>query len=62
MQTVLKVLGVAVLIVVGFKVLFWVLGVAVSLLFWTLVVGAVLLVGAGTYAVLKGKSGRKALR
>ncbi|MGH3821387.1 MAG: hypothetical protein ACRDRA_00850 [Pseudonocardiaceae bacterium] len=62
MQTVLKVLGIAVLIVVGFKVLFWALGVAISMLFWTLVVGAVLLVGAGTYAALKGKSGRNALR
>lgn len=62
MSTVIKVLGVAALIWIGFTVLGFVLGLAFKLLFWALVVGVVLVVGSAAVAALKGKSGPKALR
>lgn len=62
MQTVIKVLGIAALIWIGFTVLVWVLGVAFKLLFWALVIGVVLVVGSAAYAAVKGRSDRKALR
>lgn len=62
MSTVIKVLGIAALIWIGFTVLFWVLGVAFKLLVWALVIGAVLVVGSAAYAAIKGKSNRRALR
>ncbi|HET9117852.1 MAG TPA: hypothetical protein VFN75_07230 [Pseudonocardiaceae bacterium] len=62
MQTVIKVLGIAALIWIGFTVLIWVLGVAFKLLFWALVIGVVLVVGSAAYAAVKGRSDRKALR
>jgi hypothetical protein len=61
-QTVIKVLGIAALIWIGFTVLVWVLGVAFKLLFWALVIGVVLVVGSAAYAAVKGRSDRKALR
>lgn len=62
MHTVIKVLGIAALIWIGFTVLFWVLGVAVKLLLWAVVIGVVLVVGSAALAAVKGKSGPKALR
>jgi hypothetical protein len=61
MQTLIKVLGTIALIWIGFMVLGWVLGAALQLLFWALVIGAVLFVGSAAYAAVKGKSGHKAL-
>ncbi|MGB6162835.1 MAG: hypothetical protein WCF33_04715 [Pseudonocardiaceae bacterium] len=61
MQTVIKVLGIIALIWIGFTVLGWVLGVALTLVFWALVIGAVLFVGSAAYAAVKGKSNRHAL-
>jgi hypothetical protein len=61
-QTVLKVLGIAALIWIGFTVLGWVLGVAFKLLLWALVIGVVLVVGSAAYAAVKGRSDRRALR
>ncbi len=62
MQTLIKVLGIIVLVVIGIKVAFWVLHIAASLLFWALVVGVVLFVGSAAYAAVKGRSDRRALR
>ncbi|MDT7711878.1 MAG: hypothetical protein QOG46_567 [Pseudonocardiales bacterium] len=62
MQTLIKVLGIAALIWIGFTVLGWVLGVAFKLLLWALVIGVVLVVGSAAYAAVKGRSDRKALR
>ena len=62
MQTVIKVLGIIALIWIGFTVLGWVLGFAIKLVFWALVIGVVLFVGSAAYAAVKGKSERKALR
>jgi hypothetical protein len=61
MQTVIKVLGIIALIWIGFTVLFWVLGAAFKLLFWAVVIGAVLVAGSAAYAAVKGKSDRNAL-
>ncbi len=61
MQTLIKVLGIIALIWIGFVVVGWVLGAAFQLLFWALVIGAVLFVGSAAYAAVKGKSGNKAL-
>jgi hypothetical protein len=61
-QTVIKVLGIAALIWIGFTVLGWVLGVAFKLLLWALVIGVVLVVGSAAYAAVKGRSDRRALR
>ena len=61
MQTLIKVLGTIVLIWIGFVVVGWVLGAAFQLLFWALVIGAVLFVGSAAYAAVKDKSGHKAL-
>lgn len=62
MQTVIKVLGIAALIWIGFTVLGWVLGVAFKLLLWALVIGVVLVVGSAAYTAVKGRSDRRALR
>ncbi|MGH3835884.1 MAG: hypothetical protein ACRDSF_09280 [Pseudonocardiaceae bacterium] len=62
MQTVIKVLGIIVLIWIGFMVLGWVLGVAFKLLFWALVIGAGVFIGSAAYAAVKGKSDRKVLK
>jgi hypothetical protein len=62
MQTVIKVLGIAALIWIGFTVLGWVLGLAFTLIKWALVIGFVVLVGTAVYGAVKGKSDRKALR
>ena len=62
MQTLIKVLGIAALIWIGFMVLGWVLGLAFKLLFWALVIGVVLVVGSAAYAAVKDRSDRKALR
>jgi hypothetical protein len=61
MQTLIKVLGVIALVWIGFSVLGWVLGFAFKLVFWALVIGAVLFVGSAAYAAVKSKSDRKAL-
>jgi D-alanyl-lipoteichoic acid acyltransferase DltB (MBOAT superfamily) len=61
-QAVIKVLGIAALIWIGFTVLGWVLGVAFKLLLWALVIGVVLVVGSAAYAAVKGRSDRRALR
>jgi hypothetical protein len=61
-QTVIKVLGIAALIWIAFTVLGWVLGLAIKLLFWALVIGAAVLVASAVYGALKGKPDRKALR
>jgi hypothetical protein len=61
-QTVIKVLGIAALIWIGFTVLGWVLGVAFKLLLWALVIGVVLVVGSAAYTAVKGRSDRRALR
>lgn len=61
MQTVIKVLGIIALIWIGFTVLGLVLGVALKLLFWAVVIGGVLFVGSAAYAAVKGKSDRHAL-
>ncbi len=61
MQTVIKVLGIVALIWMGFTVLGWVLGVALTLVFWALVIGAALFVGSAAYAAVKGTSNRHAL-
>lgn len=58
MQTVIKVLGIAALIWIGFTVL----GFALKLVFWALVVGVLLALGSAVYAALKGGPDRKALR
>jgi hypothetical protein len=57
-QTVIKVLGIAALIWIGFMVL----GVVFKFLIWALVIGAVLFVGSAAYAAVKGRSDRRALR
>jgi hypothetical protein len=62
MQTVIKVLGIAALIWIGFTVLGWMLGFAIKLVFWALVIGVMLALGSAVFAVLKGKPDRKALR
>ncbi|MGH3884683.1 MAG: hypothetical protein ACRDRY_08540 [Pseudonocardiaceae bacterium] len=62
MQTVIKVLGIIVLIWIGFMVLGWVLGVAFKLLFWALVIGAGVFIGSAAYAAVKGKSDRKVIK
>lgn len=62
MQTVIKVLGIAALIWIGFTVLGWVLGLAFALIKWALVIGLVVLVGTAVYGAVKGKPERKALR
>lgn len=61
MQTVIKVLGIIALIWIGFTVLGLVLGVALKLLFWAVVIGGVLFVGSAAYAAVKSKSDRHAL-
>ncbi len=61
MQTLIKVLGTIALIWIGFMVLGWVLGAAFTLLFWALVIGAMLFVGSAAYAALRGRSDRHAL-
>jgi hypothetical protein len=61
MQTLIKVLGTIALIWIGFMVVGWVLGFAFKLLFWALVIGAVLFVGSAAYAAVKGKSDRHTL-
>jgi uncharacterized protein (DUF58 family) len=61
MQTVIKVLGIIALIWIGFTVLGWVLGVALTLVLWAVVIGGVLFVGSAAYAAVKGKSDRHAL-
>src|SRR3954469_12287662 len=61
MQTVIKVLGIAALIWIGFTVLGWVLGFALKLVFWALVIGVLLALGSATYAALRGGTDRKAL-
>lgn len=58
MQTVIKVLGIIALIWIGFIVV----GALFKFLLWAVLIGAVLFVGAGVYAAVKGKSDRKALR
>jgi hypothetical protein len=62
MQTLIKVLGIIALIWIGFTVLGWVLGFAVKLVFWALVIGVILFVGSAAYAAVKGTSERRALR
>ncbi len=62
MQTLIKVLGIAALIWIGFTVLGWVLGFAIKLVFWSLVIGVLIALGSAVYAALKGKPDRKALR
>jgi hypothetical protein len=62
MQTLIKVLGIAALIWIGFTVLGWVLGLAFALLKWALVIGVVVVVGAAVYGAVKGKPDRRALR
>ena len=62
MQTVIKMLGIAALIWIAFTVLGWVLGLAIKLLFWALVIGAAVLVASAVYGAVKGKPDRKALR
>lgn len=57
MQTVLKVLGILVLVWIGFMVLGWLF----KALFWVLLIGAVLFVGSAAYAALKSKSDRNVL-
>lgn len=61
MQTVIKILGVVALVWLGFVVLGWVLGFALKLLFWALVIGAVLFAGSAAYAAVKSKPDRQAL-
>ena len=61
MQTVIKVLGIIALVWIGFWVLSAVLGFAIKLVFWALVIGAVLFVGSAAYAAVKSRSDRKAL-
>src|SRR5437764_12028228 len=62
MQILIKVLGIAALIWIGFTVLGWVLGLAFKLLFWALVIGAGVLIGSAVYGAVKSKPDRKALR
>lgn len=62
MQTVIKLLGIIALIWIGFTVLGALLGVALKLLLWVLVIGALLLLAATAYAAVKGKPDRKPLR
>jgi hypothetical protein len=62
MQTLIKVLGIAALIWIGFTVLGWVLGLAFKLLFWMMVIGAVVLIGSAVLSAVKSKPDRKALR
>ncbi|HEU0088175.1 MAG TPA: hypothetical protein VFQ77_11095 [Pseudonocardiaceae bacterium] len=57
MQTVLKVLGIIMLIWIGLIVLGWVF----KALFWVLLIGAVLFVGSAAYAAVKSKADRNAL-
>lgn len=57
MQSVLKVLGIVVLVWIGFMVL----GLLFKALFWVLLVGALVFVGAAVYAALTSKSDPKAL-
>jgi hypothetical protein len=61
MQTVIKVLGIIALVWIGFWVLGAVLGFAIKLVFWALVIGAVLFVGSAAYAAVKSRSDRRAL-
>jgi hypothetical protein len=61
MQTLIKTLGAIALIWLGFVVLGWVLGVALKLLFWALVIGAGVFIGSAAYAAVKAKSDRHAL-
>jgi uncharacterized protein (DUF58 family) len=62
MQTVIKVLGIIALIWIGFTVLGALLGVALKLLLWALVIGALVLLASVVYAAVRGKPDRKALR
>ncbi|MGQ0779169.1 MAG: hypothetical protein ACT4NY_32940 [Pseudonocardiales bacterium] len=57
MQTVLKVLGIVVLVWIGFIVLGWLF----KALFWVLVIGALVFAGFAAYAALTGKPDRDAL-
>lgn len=57
MQTVLKVLGIILLVWVGFMVLGWLF----KALFWVLLIGALVFAGSAAYAALKSKSDRNAL-
>ena len=61
MQTVIKVLGIIALVWIGFWVLGAVLGFAIKLVFWALVIGAVLFVGSAAYAAVKSRSDRRAV-
>jgi hypothetical protein len=61
MQTVIKVLGIIALVWIGFWVLSAVLGFAIKLVFWALVIGALLFVGSAAYAAVKSRSDRRAL-
>jgi hypothetical protein len=54
----LKVIGIIALIWIGFMVL----GAVFEFLMWALVIGAVLVVGAAAYKVIKDKDQPKALR
>jgi hypothetical protein len=58
MQTVIKLLGIIALIWIGFTVLGLVLGFALKLLFWAVVIGGMLFVGSLVYAAVKGMTGR----
>jgi len=57
MQTVLKVLGIVVLVWIGFIVLGWLF----KALFWVLVIGALVFAGFAGYAALTSKPDRDAL-
>ncbi|MGH3930068.1 MAG: hypothetical protein ACRDTF_08845 [Pseudonocardiaceae bacterium] len=57
MESVLKVLGIIALIWIGFIVLGWLF----KALFWVLLIGALVFVGAAAYAALKSKTDRNAL-
>ena len=61
MQTVIKVLGIIALMWIGFWVLSALLGFAIKLVFWALVIGVVLFVGSAAYAAVKSRSDRRAL-
>ncbi|HEY6424412.1 MAG TPA: hypothetical protein VIY28_14425 [Pseudonocardiaceae bacterium] len=61
MQTLIKVLGIIALIWIGITVLGWVLGAAFQLLFWLVVIGAVLFVGTAAYTAVKNRSHRNVI-
>jgi hypothetical protein len=53
MESMLRIVGIALLVVVGLWVVFSVLGILAKLIFWAVLLSVVVLLGAGAVAAVK---------